>query len=185
MVQRAILNKNAGLRLRQKRVHPYRNNNQMTSKGASLFADNDYQYLHKNYINNELASNPVIPGAILAGYTGNSIYFKFFFETQKIQFKLRLCHHDKIEKSISDIFVKPSFMHFKVIKTFYCFFFTINFVINIGSGPIQLWQFLIELLTDLSCQHFITWTGDGWEFKMIDPDEVARFDSLLILDLFY
>uniref|UniRef100_H2YZV8 ETS domain-containing protein n=1 Tax=Ciona savignyi TaxID=51511 RepID=H2YZV8_CIOSA len=43
-----------------------------------------------------------------------------------------------------------------------------------GSGPIQLWQFLIELLTDRSCQHFITWTGDGWEFKMIDPDEVAR-----------
>lgn len=43
-----------------------------------------------------------------------------------------------------------------------------------GSGPIQLWQFLIELLTDKSCQHFVTWTGDGWEFKMLDPDEVAR-----------
>ena len=43
-----------------------------------------------------------------------------------------------------------------------------------GSGPIQLWQFLLELLTDKSCQHFIAWTGDGWEFKMTDPDEVAR-----------
>jgi len=43
-----------------------------------------------------------------------------------------------------------------------------------GSGPIQLWQFLLELLTDKSCQHFICWTGDGWEFKMTDPDEVAR-----------
>ena len=43
-----------------------------------------------------------------------------------------------------------------------------------GSGPIQLWQFLLELLTDKSCQHFISWTGDGWEFKMTDPDEVAR-----------
>ncbi|XP_035672586.1 transforming protein p54/c-ets-1-like isoform X2 [Branchiostoma floridae] len=43
-----------------------------------------------------------------------------------------------------------------------------------GSGPIQLWQFLLELLTDKSCQHFITWTGNGWEFKLIDPDEVAR-----------
>ena len=42
-----------------------------------------------------------------------------------------------------------------------------------GSGPIQLWQFLLELLTNKSCQHFIAWTGDGWEFKMIDPDEVA------------
>lgn len=43
-----------------------------------------------------------------------------------------------------------------------------------GSGPIQLWQFLLEQLTDKSCQHFISWTGDGWEFKLADPDEVAR-----------
>ncbi|XP_018408203.1 PREDICTED: protein C-ets-2 isoform X1 [Nanorana parkeri] len=43
-----------------------------------------------------------------------------------------------------------------------------------GSGPIQLWQFLLELLTDKSCQPFISWTGDGWEFKLTDPDEVAR-----------
>lgn len=43
-----------------------------------------------------------------------------------------------------------------------------------GSGPIQLWQFLLELLTDKSCQSIISWTGDGWEFKLIDPDEVAR-----------
>lgn len=42
----------------------------------------------------------------------------------------------------------------------------------IGSGPIQLWQFLLELLTDKSCQGFISWTGDGWEFKLTDPDEV-------------
>lgn len=42
-----------------------------------------------------------------------------------------------------------------------------------GSGPIQLWQFLLELLTDKSCQNFISWTGDTWEFKMVDPDEVA------------
>ncbi|XP_067849397.1 protein C-ets-2 isoform X2 [Heptranchias perlo] len=43
-----------------------------------------------------------------------------------------------------------------------------------GSGPIQLWQFLLELLTDKSCQTFISWTGDGWEFKLTDPDEVAQ-----------
>ncbi|XP_033986744.1 protein C-ets-1-like [Trematomus bernacchii] len=42
-----------------------------------------------------------------------------------------------------------------------------------GSGPIQLWQFLLELLTDRSCQACISWTGDGWEFKLTDPDEVA------------
>ncbi|KAK7885957.1 hypothetical protein WMY93_025578 [Mugilogobius chulae] len=43
-----------------------------------------------------------------------------------------------------------------------------------GSGPIQLWQFLLELLLDSSCQTFISWTGDGWEFKMSDPSEVAK-----------
>ncbi|XP_020792074.2 protein C-ets-1-like [Boleophthalmus pectinirostris] len=42
-----------------------------------------------------------------------------------------------------------------------------------GSGPIQLWQFLLELLTDRTCQSCISWTGDGWEFKLTDPDEVA------------
>ena len=45
-----------------------------------------------------------------------------------------------------------------------------------GSGPIQLWQFLLELLTDKSCQQFISWTGDGWEFKLTDPDEVNMAD---------
>ena len=46
-----------------------------------------------------------------------------------------------------------------------------------GSGPIQLWQFLLELLTDKSCQPYINWTGDGWEFKLSDPDEV-RLSSI-------
>ncbi|KRY78967.1 Protein C-ets-2 [Trichinella pseudospiralis] len=43
-----------------------------------------------------------------------------------------------------------------------------------GSGPIQLWQFLLELLMTRACKDFICWTGDGWEFKLVDPDEVAR-----------
>ncbi|XP_008119145.1 ETS translocation variant 2 [Anolis carolinensis] len=47
-------------------------------------------------------------------------------------------------------------------------------VSHTGSGPIQLWQFLLELLQDGSCQAFICWTGNGWEFKLCDPHEVAR-----------
>uniref|UniRef100_A0A8C5QM98 ETS domain-containing protein n=1 Tax=Leptobrachium leishanense TaxID=445787 RepID=A0A8C5QM98_9ANUR len=43
-----------------------------------------------------------------------------------------------------------------------------------GSGPIQLWQFLLELLQDSTCQKLINWTGNGWEFKLSDPNEVAR-----------
>ena len=47
-----------------------------------------------------------------------------------------------------------------------------------GSGPIQLWQFLLELLTDRNCQQYISWTGDGWEFKLTDPDEVGLWKFL-------
>lgn len=53
---------------------------------------------------------------------------------------------------------------------------TFSSIGSAGSGPIQLWQFLLELLTDKSCQSFISWTGDGWEFKLSDPDEVRGRD---------
>jgi hypothetical protein len=43
-----------------------------------------------------------------------------------------------------------------------------------GSGQIQLWQFLLELLADSSNSEFIKWEGTGGEFKLIDPDEVAK-----------
>lgn len=76
-----------------------------------------------------------------------------------------------------------------------------------GSGQIQLWQFLLELLSDSSNSEFIKWegrrgltrlrkefsssillkirvlkyffwffhsAGTAGEFKLIDPDEVAR-----------
>ena len=42
------------------------------------------------------------------------------------------------------------------------------------TGQIQLWQFLLELLADSSSVPFITWEGSTGEFKMTDPDEVAR-----------
>ncbi|MCP9266108.1 Friend leukemia integration 1 transcription factor [Dirofilaria immitis] len=44
-----------------------------------------------------------------------------------------------------------------------------------GSGQIQLWQFLLELLSDTRGNaHCITWEGQNGEFKLLDPDEVAR-----------
>lgn len=43
-----------------------------------------------------------------------------------------------------------------------------------GSGQIQLWQFLLELLGDSSNAQCITWEGTNGEFKLTDPDEVAR-----------
>lgn len=43
-----------------------------------------------------------------------------------------------------------------------------------GSGQIQLWQFLLELLGDSANAACITWEGTNGEFKLTDPDEVAR-----------
>lgn len=43
-----------------------------------------------------------------------------------------------------------------------------------GSGQIQLWQFLLELLSDPANAAVITWEGTAGEFKILDPDEVAR-----------
>ncbi|KAF5294015.1 hypothetical protein FQA39_LY13569 [Lamprigera yunnana] len=43
-----------------------------------------------------------------------------------------------------------------------------------GSGQIQLWQFLLELLGDSANSACITWEGTNGEFKLTDPDEVAR-----------
>lgn len=40
---------------------------------------------------------------------------------------------------------------------------------------IQLWQFLLELLLDKSCECFIKWTNENEnEFVLIDPNEVAK-----------
>uniref|UniRef100_A0A1I7TB05 ETS domain-containing protein n=2 Tax=Caenorhabditis tropicalis TaxID=1561998 RepID=A0A1I7TB05_9PELO len=43
-----------------------------------------------------------------------------------------------------------------------------------GTGQIQLWQFLLELLADAVNAHCISWEGSNGEFKLVDPDEVAR-----------
>ncbi|XP_078484079.1 transcription factor protein [Ciona intestinalis] len=45
---------------------------------------------------------------------------------------------------------------------------------NPGSSQIQLWQFLMELLTVSSNAPCIAWEGVTGQFKMVDPDEVAR-----------
>ena len=47
-------------------------------------------------------------------------------------------------------------------------------LVSQGSGQIQLWQFLLELLSDATNSAIITWEGTNGEFKLTDPDEVAR-----------
>lgn len=43
-----------------------------------------------------------------------------------------------------------------------------------NNGQIQLWQFLLELLTDKDCREVIQWIGDEGEFKLNNPEMVAQ-----------
>lgn len=43
-----------------------------------------------------------------------------------------------------------------------------------GSGQIQLWQFLLELLTEKNMNHIICWVGEEGAFKLVDPERVAQ-----------
>ena len=50
-------------------------------------------------------------------------------------------------------------------------FFILSFL---DGGQIQLWQFLLELLTSEIGGGCVKWEGPLGEFRMADPDEVAR-----------
>ncbi|XP_005103501.1 GA-binding protein alpha chain isoform X1 [Aplysia californica] len=43
-----------------------------------------------------------------------------------------------------------------------------------NNGQIQLWQFLLELLTDKMCREVIAWVGEEGEFKLVNPEVVAQ-----------
>lgn len=43
-----------------------------------------------------------------------------------------------------------------------------------NNGQVQLWQFLLELLTDADNRDSIQWQGDEGEFKLIQPEIVAQ-----------
>uniref|UniRef100_A0A1B0BBF1 ETS domain-containing protein n=1 Tax=Glossina palpalis gambiensis TaxID=67801 RepID=A0A1B0BBF1_9MUSC len=50
-----------------------------------------------------------------------------------------------------------------------------NYGIGSGNnGQVQLWQFLLEILTDREHVDIIEWVGDDGEFKLTDPERVAR-----------
>lgn len=43
-----------------------------------------------------------------------------------------------------------------------------------SNGQVQLWQFLLELLTDVNFREAISWLGTGGEFKLNNPEMVAQ-----------
>ncbi|KAG5679222.1 hypothetical protein PVAND_008804 [Polypedilum vanderplanki] len=67
-----------------------------------------------------------------------------------------------------------SHSHFRQPDPYQMFGATSSRLASSGSGQIQLWQFLLELLSDSTNAGCITWEGTNGEFKLTDPDEVAR-----------
>ncbi|KAL1129731.1 hypothetical protein AAG570_012675, partial [Ranatra chinensis] len=49
-----------------------------------------------------------------------------------------------------------------------------NSSVSQRRGALQLWQFLVALLDDPNNASCIVWTGRGLEFKLVEPEEVAR-----------
>ena len=50
-----------------------------------------------------------------------------------------------------------------------------NSIVKNNGIQIKLWEFLLELLADKSCEYFIRWTFENEnEFELRDPNEVAR-----------
>lgn len=47
-------------------------------------------------------------------------------------------------------------------------------VYTTGGGHVQLWQFLLELLIDSSNTNCIRWEDLNGEFRIVNPEEVAR-----------
>lgn len=65
-------------------------------------------------------------------------------------------------------------LHFPILDPYAMLCHTSRGLVSQGSGQIQLWQFLLELLSDSTNANIIAWEGTSGEFKLTDPDEVAR-----------
>lgn len=53
-------------------------------------------------------------------------------------------------------------------------FMIVLYVLSGNNGQIQLWQFLLELLTDKDSRDCISWVGEEGEFKLNQPELVAQ-----------
>lgn len=118
-----------------------------------------------------------------------NIFCAFTQFNEEIKFyrnRIRFCSRSAFILVFRAIFVFNFNRDKKLICVFLTFFFLFHTepyqllnaaahrLVTPGSGQIQLWQFLLELLADSSNSEFIVWEGTNGEFKLIDPDEVAR-----------
>lgn len=61
------------------------------------------------------------------------------------------------------------------MSRFLVYIFIILLTCISGDGPIQLWQFLLELLINVECTNLIKWTQEeDYEFKILQPATVAK-----------
>jgi hypothetical protein len=77
------------------------------------------------------------------------------------------------------VIMSKSVEAFGVVRSgnlFYTLISEQNFIVFLtgNNGQIQLWQFLLELLTEKQHRDVIQWVGTEGEFKLIDPEVVAQ-----------
>ena len=65
-------------------------------------------------------------------------------------------------------------VHYNICKMLGLLVITSFPTVPTGRGPIQLWQFLLDLLISPDKKHLIHWTGNGYEFRILLPEEIAK-----------
>lgn len=70
---------------------------------------------------------------------------------------------------------KISYLPFTIAIIIFSIFNQFVFVYLSGDGPIQLWQFLLELIIAPEYSHLVKWTQEeDYEFKILQPSVVAK-----------
>ncbi|XP_041987114.1 DNA-binding protein D-ETS-3 isoform X2 [Aricia agestis] len=116
---------------------------------------------------NKVLGSEKLSGGITKGYTSSSTLSESLRATKCTGYGTNSL--SAMSKSTLD-----AHSHLRQPDPYQMFGPTSSRLANSGSGQIQLWQFLLELLSDSSNAGCITWEGTNGEFKLTDPDEVAR-----------
>lgn len=97
----------------------------------------------------------------------SSINQIFSYVMLRVTLKMSCCCTPNIPTVVKQCFLK--IILFNGLKTFNFFSPLLG-----NNGQIQLWQFLLELLTDKDARDCISWVGEEGEFKLNQPELVAQ-----------
>ncbi|XP_073994052.1 uncharacterized protein isoform X2 [Rhodnius prolixus] len=104
-----------------------------------------------------------------------------FYTTSLLNYKHQRCsssgcnNHILVKKEPTDLSNNSSFYE-GTVSAYVCYHLSNHCLKRTPHrrGALQLWQFLVALLDDPTNSSCIVWTGRGLEFKLVEPEEVAR-----------